>query len=121
MRKRNAQPENRERLCLTVDERTNVAENTKHTDEYSRMSDDELKEFISALADKDAAGLSSEQVEILQRVVHERPELLGEYQLNIATKLCLLKHARYVPCPDSTSESIRTIIYHVYKSRQASL
>lgn len=85
------------------------------------MTDDQLKELISALADKDAAGLSSEQVDILQRVVHERPELLGEYQLNIATKLCLLKHTRNVRCPDSTSESIRSILYHVYKSRQASL
>ena len=101
--------------------RYTVSENTNHTDEYARMTDEELKEFISALADKDAAGLSREQVEILQRVVHERPDLLGEYQLNIATKLCLLKHSRHIPCPDSTSESIRTILYHVYKSRQASL
>jgi hypothetical protein len=92
-----------------------------HSEDYSRMTDAQLKEFISALADKDAAGLTCEQVDLLQRVVHERPELLGEYQLNIATKLCLLKHARTVPCPESTSESIRSILYHVYKSRQASL
>ncbi|MBE0642628.1 MAG: hypothetical protein IH600_00945 [Bacteroidetes bacterium] len=92
-----------------------------NTDNYNRMTDEELKEFISALADKDAAGLSQEQINVLQHVVHERPELLGEYQLNIATKLCLLKHAKQVPCPESTSESIRSILYHVYKSRQASL
>lgn len=89
-------------------------------EDYTQMTDEQLKEFISALADKDAAGLSAEQVEILQHVVHERPDLLGEYQLNIATKLCLLKHARQIPCPESTSESIRSILYHVYKSRQAS-
>lgn len=90
-------------------------------EDFSRMTDAQLKELISALADKDAAGLTGEQIDILQRVVHERPELLGEYQLNIATKLCLLKHARQVPCPEATAESIRSILYHVYKSRQASL
>lgn len=85
------------------------------------MSDEQIKEFISALADKDAAGLTDEQIDILQRVVHERPELFGEYKLNIATKLCLFKHSRSVRCPESTSESIRSILYHVYKSHQASL
>ncbi len=91
------------------------------TEDYTSMTDQELKEYISALADKDAAGLSNEQINVLPHVVHEKPELLGEYQLNIATKLCILKHAKPVPCPESTSESIRSILYHVYKSRQASL
>jgi hypothetical protein len=91
------------------------------TEDYTSMTDQELKEYISARADKDAAGLSNEQINVLQHVVHEKPELLGEYQLNIATKLCILKHAKPVPCPESTSESIRSILYHVYKSRQASL
>ncbi len=90
-------------------------------DEYSAMTEQELREHISALADRSAAGLSSEQIDLLQHVVHEKPELLGEYQLNIATKLCILKHAKPIPCPESTSESIRSILYHVYKSRQASL
>jgi len=88
---------------------------------YHEMTDEELQEYISALADKDAAGLTEAQVDVLQHVVHERPELLGEYRLNIATKLCLLKHSKQVRCPESTSESIRSILYHVYKSRQASL
>ncbi len=92
---------------------------TNHT--YNEMSGEELQEYISALADKDAAGLTEEQINVLQHVVHERPELLGEYHLNIATKLCLLKHARAVRCPETTSESIRSILYHVYKSRQATL
>ena len=90
-------------------------------EDYSRMTDQELKEYLSALADRDAAGLSSEQIDVLQHVVNERPELLGEYHLNIATKLCILKHAKPVRCPEATSESIRSILYHVYKSRQASL
>ncbi|HOJ04458.1 MAG TPA: hypothetical protein PK916_10695 [Bacteroidota bacterium] len=92
--------------------------NTSH---FRSMTDAELHEYISALADKDAAGLTEEQVNFLQHVVHERPELLGEYQLHLATKLCLLKHSKVVKCPDSTSESIRSILYHVYKSRQATL
>lgn len=85
------------------------------------MTPEELHEYISALADNDAAGLSEDEINILQHVVHERPELLGEYHMNVATKLCLLKHARAVRCPETTSESIRSILYHVYKSRQATL
>jgi hypothetical protein len=91
------------------------------TPDYTGLTDEQLKEYISALADKNAAGLTNEQIELLQHVVRERPELLGEYRLNIATKLCLLKHAKQVPCPESTSESIRSILYHVYKSQQSSL
>ena len=91
-----------------------------NTNDPMKLSDEQLKEFISALADKDVSGLSEEQIDFLQHVVHERPELLGEYQLNIATKLCLIKHARSVRCPESTAESIKSILYHVYKSRQAS-
>jgi hypothetical protein len=91
------------------------------TQNYSDMSDEQLNEYISALADKETSGLSDEEVDFLQHVVHEKPDLLGEYQLNIATKLCLMKHAQNVRCPESTAESIRTILYHVYKSRQASL
>ncbi|MFZ1731704.1 MAG: hypothetical protein WAV84_16400 [Bacteroidota bacterium] len=89
--------------------------------DYSQLTDEQLKEYISALADKDSAGLSTQQIDVLQHVVNERPELLGEYQLNIATKLCLLKHAKNIRCPDSTSEAIRSILYHVYKSQQSSL
>lgn len=89
--------------------------------DYSKATDDQLKEYISDLVNTDAAGLTCEQVDLLQHVVQERPELLGEYQLNIATKLCLLKHAKTVPCPDATAESIRSILYHVYKSQQSSL
>lgn len=85
------------------------------------MTDEQLKEYISALADRNAAGLSDEQIDVLQHVVREKPEMLGEYHLDIATKLCLLRHAKNVRCPESTSESIRSILYHVYKSRQASL
>ncbi|MCZ7558036.1 MAG: hypothetical protein M5R41_16670 [Bacteroidia bacterium] len=88
---------------------------------YNDMSPAELQEYISALADSNAAGLSDEDINILQHVVHEKPELLGEYHLNIATKLCLLKHSRSIRCPETTSESIRSILYHVYKSRQATL
>jgi hypothetical protein len=88
---------------------------------YRDMSSEHLQEFISALADKNAAGLTDEEIDVLQHVVHERPELLGEYHMNIATKLCLLKHSKAVRCPDATSESIRSILYHVYKSRQAAL
>jgi hypothetical protein len=84
------------------------------------ISDEDLKEFVSALADRDVSGLSEDQIDFLQHVVHERPDLLGEYQLNIATKLCLIKHAKNVRCPESTAESIKSILYHVYKSRQAS-
>ncbi|MCB2206148.1 hypothetical protein KQI65_15505 [bacterium] len=91
------------------------------TRDYTSLSEEELNEYISALADKESSGLSDEEVDFLQHVVHERPELLGEYQLNIATKLCLMKHARNTRCPESTAESIKTILYHVYKSRQASL
>ncbi len=89
--------------------------------EYNDMSDEQLNEYISALADKESSGLSDEEVDFLQHVVHERPDLLGEYQLNIATKLCLMKHLSHTRCPESTAESIKTILYHVYKSRQASL
>ncbi|MFA6234781.1 MAG: hypothetical protein WC824_11480 [Bacteroidota bacterium] len=89
--------------------------------DYSNMTDEQLKEFISALADKDAAGLTDTQIDVLEHVVRERPELFGEYQLNIATKLCLLKHAKNVRCPEATTEAIRSILYHVYKSQQASL
>jgi hypothetical protein len=88
---------------------------------YYNMTPGELQEYISALADSNAAGLSEEDINILQHVVHEKPELLGEYHMNIATKLCLLKHARTIRCPETTSESIRSILYHVYKSRQATL
>ncbi|MBN1448116.1 MAG: hypothetical protein JXA28_09310 [Bacteroidetes bacterium] len=84
------------------------------------ISDEELREFISALADRDVSGLSEDQIDFLQHVVHEQPDLLGEYQLNIATKLCLIKHTKNVRCPESTAESIKSILYHVYKSRQAS-
>ncbi len=91
------------------------------TQQYNNMSEEQLNEYISALADKDSSGLTEEEIDVLQHVVHERPELLGEYQLNIATKLCLMKHARHTRCPESTAESIKTILYHVYKSRQASL
>ncbi len=90
-------------------------------EDYTSMTDEQLKEYISALADRNAAGLSDEQIDVLQHVVREKPEMLGEYHLDIATKLCLLRHAKNVRCPESTSESIRSILYHVYKSRQASL
>ena len=89
--------------------------------EYMHLSEERLNEYISALADKETSGLTEEEVDFLQHVVHERPELLGEYQLNIATKLCLMKHAHTVRCPESTAESIKSILYHVYKSRQATL
>jgi hypothetical protein len=77
---------------------------------YYNMTPGELQEYISALADSNAAGLSEEDINILQHVVHEKPELLGEYHMNIATKLCLLKHARTIRCPETTSESIRSIL-----------
>jgi hypothetical protein len=92
-----------------------------NTEDYKRMTDEQLKEYISALADRDAAGLSTEQIDVLEHVVRERPGMLGEYQLDVATKLCLLRRAKHVRCPESTAESIRSILYHVYKSRQASL
>jgi hypothetical protein len=91
------------------------------TNDYSNMSEEQLNEFISALADEDSSGLSDEQVDFLQHAVRERPELFGEYRLNIATKLCLMKHGKHVRCPESTAESIRSILYHVHKTRQASL
>lgn len=91
------------------------------TIDYRSMSNEQLNEYISALADENSSGLTDEQVDVLQHVVQERPELLGEYKLNIATKLCLMKHGKHVRCPEATAESIRAILYHVYKSRQASL
>ena len=85
------------------------------------MKPEEVSEYISALVDKEIADLTDEEVEFLQRMVHERPECFGEYQLNIATKLCLHKHLKNVRCPAAISDSIRSTIYHMFKSRQASL
>ena len=85
------------------------------------MKAEEVPEYISALVDKEITDLTDEEVDVLQRMVHERPELFGEYQLNLATKLCLHKHLKSVRCPTATSDTIRSTIYHLFKSRQATL
>ncbi len=85
------------------------------------MEDKDLPEYISALVDKETGELTDEEIDLLQRMVHERPEYFGEYQLNLATKLCLHKHMKAVRCPSATSDSIRATLYHVFKSRQASI
>ena len=85
------------------------------------MKPEDLSEYISALVDKEIADLTDDETEFLQRMVHERPECFGEYQLNLATKLCLHKHLRNVRCPSATSDSIKSTIYHILKSRQATL
>lgn len=83
------------------------------------MNIDDIHEYVTALVDKEVADLTTEEIDFLQRMVHEQPELFGEYQLDIATKLCIARHLKTVCCPKSTSDSIRASINHMFKSQQA--
>ena len=85
------------------------------------MDEQNISEYLSAFADKGTSDLTPGEIEQLQQLVHERPEYFGEYQLNLATKLCLIKHLHPVCCPRSTADSIRDTIALMYNSRRAAL
>lgn len=85
------------------------------------MDESKIPEYLSALADRETCDLSDEEINTLQNLVHEHPDYFGEYQLTIATKLCLARHVKRVCCPSQTKESIRSLLALVYQSRQASL
>lgn len=86
-----------------------------------RMNEREMREYISALVDRDAAGLTAEEQATLQQLVDANPEYFGEYHSQLSTKLCLLKHRPSERCPKETAEGIRRLLTHVYQSRLASL
>ena len=83
------------------------------------MNTDNIQEYISALVDKEVSELSDADLEYLQRMVNEHPEYFGEYRMNIATKLCLIKYAKSMRCPSSTANTIKSMISHMYKSRSS--
>ncbi len=85
------------------------------------MNEEQVPEYISALADKEISDLTKEELDFLQRMVHERPEYFGEYQLNVATKLCLAKHVKPTRCPEHTANSIKSLIDYMHRSNKASL
>ncbi|MBL0173982.1 MAG: hypothetical protein IPP94_01750 [Ignavibacteria bacterium] len=85
------------------------------------MQREDVPEYISALVDKEVTDLSDDEVELLQRMVHERPEYFGEYQITIATKLCLHNHLKSVRCPAGLADTIKSTLHHMFKSKQASL
>jgi hypothetical protein len=85
------------------------------------MQREDVPEYISALVDKEVTDLSDDEVELLQRMVHERPEYFGEYQRTIATKLCLHNRLKSVRCPVGLADTIMSTLHHMFKSKQASL
>ena len=85
------------------------------------MHDDKTSELLTAFADRDVSGLTPDEIDFVQRMVHERTDYCLEYHLNLAIKRCLLKHAHTKCCPASTADSIRAYISLVYQSRRAAL
>ncbi|MAT40439.1 MAG: hypothetical protein CL946_12655 [Ectothiorhodospiraceae bacterium] len=82
------------------------------------MKPEEIDDYISALVDKDHSGLTKEELDELRRLLREYPQHFGEYQLDIATKLCVMKHVRNVECPKSTSSAIKKSLLQMLDAMQ---
>ncbi len=76
----------------------------------------EIENYISALVDREASGMTDEELALLERMVAQDPVFFGEYQLDISTKLCLIKHYKYEKCPSPTADTIKRGLFTMLKT-----
>ena len=80
------------------------------------MTPEEINGYISALADKEISGITDEEIAKLQQLLDDYPSYFGEYQLDLATKLCLIKHSKPAKCPEDTQNNIRHSLLRILHS-----
>ncbi len=85
------------------------------------MNEKEFEEYISAFVDMQYTGLTEREVRFLMNELEQHPQILCQMNLDRATKLCLEKHLTSKACPKATADVICGIIYHLYRSRQATI
>jgi hypothetical protein len=85
------------------------------------MTEYNISEYLSALADRSSSGLSPEEIERLQTLLRERPECLGEYRQHLAIKRRVHRYVRHTRCPRLTADSILACITFIYDTQRAML
>ena len=80
------------------------------------MKREDINGYISALADKEISGISDEEIDTLEQLLEQYPSYFGEYELDIATKLCLMKHHKPAKCPEETQEAIKSSLQRMLQS-----